>query len=108
MAADIDTLLLDALALQDRVVEANRLFHMVLRQSQAAYSAGLRDGPEACMEWLGNALSAPGLLPPAGSDPDWYSSDAWTEGPPWHPVPAANATLADAPDIGSQGGRSDA
>ena len=90
-----DDLILDALALHDRVIEANRLFHMVLRQSQAAYAAGLRDGPEACMEWLGNALRGPGALPPVGADPDWYATDAWTEGPPWQPVPSTNATVSE-------------
>lgn len=104
MSADPDALVLDALALQNRVIEANRLFHMVLRQSQAAYAAGLRDGPEACMEWLGNALRGPGALPSPGADPDWYSADAWTEGPPWQPCPPANATLSEASVTGSSGG----
>jgi hypothetical protein len=78
-----------------RAIEAIRVCHMVIRQAQAAYSAGLRDGPDACMTWLGNALRGPGHLPPEGSDPDWYSSDAWTEGPPWQPMPAANATTSE-------------
>jgi hypothetical protein len=69
-----------------------RSFHLVIRQAQAAYAAGLRDGPGACMEWLGNALAGPGNLPGDGADPDWYSEDGWTEGPPWPKPPAANAT----------------
>lgn len=78
-----------------RTTEAIRLFHMVLRQSQAAYAAGLRDGSEACMEWLGNALRGPGQAPSEGADPQWYSEDAWTQGPPWQAIPKANATLSE-------------
>jgi len=97
MSDDRDALVLDALALHGRVTDALCMFHMVLRQAQAAYAAGLRDGPDACMEWLGNALAGPGLLPSEGADPQWYSEDAWTEGPPWQPVPAANATISEPP-----------
>lgn len=95
MGNEHDDLVLDAIALEARLTEMRRLFHMVLRRSQAAYSAGLREGPEACMKYLGNALRGPGHLPPEGSDPDWYAEDAWTEGPPWQAIPAANATLSE-------------
>lgn len=61
-----------------------RTLHSVLRSSQAAYAAGLRDGPEACMEWLGNALGDLEAMPTTG--PEWYSQDAETQGPPW-PTP---------------------
>jgi hypothetical protein len=73
-------------------------FHMVIRQAQAAYAAGLRDGPEACMEWLGNALAGPGNLPSEGADPQWYADDAWTDGPPWPTPPAHNATANEPAD----------
>lgn len=82
-------------ARKEQVIEANRLFHMVLRQAQAAYSAGLLYGPEACMEWLGNALRGPGQIPSEGSDPQWYSEDAWTDGPPWRAIPRPNATISE-------------
>lgn len=74
------------------------MFHMVVRQAQAAYAAGLRDGPEACMDWLGNALAGPGNCPNDGADPDWYAADAWTKGPPWPSPPPANATLCEPAD----------
>jgi hypothetical protein len=75
-----------------RVADA-RLIHMLIRKQQAAYAAGLRDGPEECMAWLHNALIGPGNLPNDGADPQWYAEDAWTEGPPWPKPPAANATI---------------
>lgn len=75
-----------------------RNFHLVIRQVQAAFAAGLRDGPEACMEWLGNALSGPGNCPRPGADPDWYAKDAWTLGPPWPKPPPNNATVVEPAD----------
>jgi hypothetical protein len=84
--------MVEAATWESRHRRAMQMFHMVIRQAQAAYAAGLRDGPEACMTWLGNALVGPGNLPTPGADPDWYASDAWTEGPPWPAPPLTNAT----------------
>lgn len=93
--AEARTALPDLLAeidrLRERYAEALGTFHLMNRMAQAAYSAGLRDGPEACMEWLGNALSGPGNCPRPGSDPDWYVEDGWSR--ERLPMPAANATV---------------
>jgi hypothetical protein len=88
---------LAAVAAEIRCTEALNGFHMLVRQMQAAYAAGLRDGPEACMTWLGNALRGPGNCPRPGADPDWYSHDAWQEGPPWATPPEANCTISEPP-----------
>lgn len=69
--------------------------HMLYRQMQAAYAAGLRDGPDAVMEWLFGALVGPGALPQDGASPEWYAEDAWTEGPPWQAIPESNATVSE-------------
>jgi hypothetical protein len=63
-----------------REVGAVETVHLLTRQMQAAYAVGLRDGPSACLDWLGNALAGPGNLPlDAEPDPAWYADDAWTE-----------------------------
>lgn len=95
----------DLAASESHIRRANGYFHMFVRQMQAAYAAGLRDGPEACMVWLGNALAGPGNLPSPGADPQWYADDAWTEGPPWPTPPLANATSNEPGD--SAGRRAD-
>lgn len=84
-------------ALEDAADDAHlttvRTLHSVLRSAQAAYAAGLRDGPEACMEWLGNALDDLEAMPTA--TPEWYAADAGTQGPPWPTPPASNATVGE-------------
>ena len=92
---DRDEEMLAVVEAEMQVAEAIRMFHMVIRQAQAAYAAGLRDGPQACMVWLGNALVGPGNLPEPGADPGWYAAAAWAEGPPWPEPPPANRTVVD-------------
>lgn len=88
---DVDGLLRALDSSADAELAAVGAFHLTNRMAQAAYSAGLRDGPEACMQWLGNALSGPGNCPREGSDPDWYVEDAWSR--ERLSMPAANATV---------------
>lgn len=88
-----DDPLFDRLDAEMKLTETLRMFHHTMRAAQAAYAAGLRDGPEACMEWLGNFLAPQGNCPREGADPDWYGKDGWTEGPPWPTPPETNWTV---------------
>ncbi len=87
---------------QERAAKLNEqihiMFHQVLRQAQAAYSAGLLMGDHAAMEWLEAALEGPGHVPIEGSDPWWYAHDAW-EWKPGQPdvMPAYCSTAAEGP-----------
>ena len=65
--------------------------HQLIRMMQAAYAAGLRDGPEAAMQWLAGPLMGAGNCPQPGADPDWYSGDGWDRGT--EPMPACCATV---------------